>query len=194
MSNHAAPLGDHSTTLGDRKTTVPNSHSTAMFGIARTSEHTHDLRQETYIISLPKPEQHKDLSDFRPGATITFTLQRYHRNPENTTFEATFAEDITLALNIIRLREKSGRSCSFPYLLDARPEVSLYTNVWQTNLDDPILRMLSNNLRMTFRYSLENGVGYLVHTGYDWPHIDDAALIPLWRTAINLHRRDTPNF
>ncbi len=171
---------------------MPSNHHAAMFGVIKSSEPSQTLEQETYIIYLPKPKQHRQPTDFEAGSKFTFMLQRYHRNPDTAAFEPVFPSEIALVLKVIRLRNKLGHSYSFPYLLDARPEVSLYTNVCQASTNDPILWMLSNNLRMTFRYNLDDGIGYLVHAGYDWPHIDDSSLIPLWQTAVNLQRDNPP--
>lgn len=148
--------------------------------------------QDVYTIHLANPARHSCPDNFQKNATLTFLFQRYRCDPTSGTFSAVFPEDITLILKIQRLRPKRGRSGAFPYLLDAHPEITLYTNLCQLRHDDPILHMLNPNLRMTFRYKPEEGLGFLVHIGYDWPHVDEASFPARWRTAFNIRRSTSP--
>lgn len=148
--------------------------------------------QDVYTIHLADPTPYRRPDCFKKGTVLAFSFQRYHCNPVSDKFHAIFPEDVTLVLKVQRFRTKRGRSGGFPYLLDVSPEISFYTDLCRLSYTDPILLMLNPNLRMTFRYKPEEGLGFLVHLGYDWPDADETSRLARWRTAFNLRRFSSP--
>lgn len=147
-----------------------------------------DVDRDIYTICLPDFDSKQPAAMLDPGRTYVFNFQRYHQDSQTRSFSPVFPEDITLKLDVLRLRQELGRSGSFPHLVDMRPKTDLYTNVCQVRYNDPVVNMLTSIPRMVFRYEPNEGMGFLVHAGYDWSEIDAPSLLPLWRTAINQRR------
>lgn len=131
--------------------------------------------RESIAPQLPKSKQ-----------ILPFQFQKFHFNSLQHRYEPVLAQAITLNLSILNCQPKKDSYCSFPYLLNARPQAIPYPEQYPELLSDPILHSLHPFFRMVFRYSPDRNLGCLVHYGCDFGQPESYKSYPLWLTALNL--------